>query len=115
MLKKLVLVILFGISNLYAVDVSTTGFIQNIKKSPTMVKLFGVIVPCIVVFISMDAVVRAYKDNPKLSTAVNIAYHIKGISFFIATIFSSWLLRSSFREWVMCRAQKSASKFNTPI
>lgn len=109
MLKKLALVVLAGIGNLQAANDPKTGFIQKIKNGSAIVKLFGVVIPCIVTFISMDAVMKAYKDNPEKLNIVNIAYHIKGISLFIATLFSSWLLRNNFRKWIICRAQNSAS------
>jgi hypothetical protein len=116
MLKKLSLVVLFGISNLHATDVSPkTGFIEKVKNSPAIVKVVGGIIPCIVAFISMDAVMRTYKDNPEKLNIVNIAYHIKWISLIIASVFGNLLLRINFRNWITpAYTEKSINNINTP-
>lgn len=102
MLKRLALVVLFGINNLHAIDaLNKAGFIEKIKNSPTIVKVVGGIIPCIVVVISMDAVMRAYEDNQEKLNIVNIAYHIKGVSLFITTLFYSWLLRMNLKKWFL--------------
>lgn len=109
MFKKLVLIVLIGINNTQASDAPKTDFIQKIKNSSGTVKVVAGIIPCIVTFISMEAVIRTNKDNPKLHNILNIAYYIKWISLIIATIFCDWLFKIDFKKWLLSCPKKDAS------
>lgn len=112
MLKRLALVALFGISNLHATDASSkTGFIQRIKTSSVTVKVVA-IVAGIVTFISMDSLLKAYKDNPEKLTISNIAYNIKWISCAIACMFGRWLLEFDIIKREQLSIQQCGSKID---
>lgn len=106
MFKKLgLIVLLFGISSLNAnnipeKNVEKTGFIHKVKNSSAMVKFFGGIIPCIATFISMDALIKTYKDNAEWHHVLDIAYYIKWISVGIIFIFCNSLMRVNFKKWL---------------
>jgi hypothetical protein len=100
MLKKLALVVLFGISNLQAAETPKIGFIQRVKHSRAIIKI-AAIIPCIAACISMESIRRTHKDNPEKSTLVKVASGIECISIFIVAIFSRWLLDVDFLKLVV--------------
>lgn len=104
MFKKLVLMVLFFISNINATDnTQHVKWTKRVKHSPALVKVFAAIVPCIVAFISMNKVMVNYKDSEAI---VNIAYGIKWGAVSIASIFSNLLLKVNLKKWIKRNSQK---------
>ena len=109
MLKKLAFIVLIYIHNTQASDVPKIGFIQKIKNSSGTAKVIGGIIPCIVTFISMEAVIKTNKDNPRLHNIVSMAYYIKWISLIIATVFCDWVFKADFKKWLLSYPKKDTS------
>lgn len=104
MLKKFVLIILFGISNIQASTTAKDDFIHNVKHSPALVKVFGGIVPCIMIFMSMEALTKAYEHN---TSTFAIAYSIKWIAVIIGCALYKWLIKINLKKWLTSGSQKS--------
>jgi hypothetical protein len=110
MFKKLVLIALLFISNVYATDSQNVKWTKRVKYSPALVKVFAAIVPCIVTFISMNRVMINHKDSEVI---VGAACAIKWAAASIASIFSNLLLKVNIKKWIKRNASKR--KASEPI
>lgn len=109
MIKKVGLAVFIITSNINASDEPKTGFIEKIKHSSVTAKIVGGVIPCLATFVAMDAVMKAYKDDPQKDLLVNTAYYIKWTSLIIAAFFCDWLFKIDFKRWILSYPQKDTS------
>lgn len=109
MLKIFGLAILITTNIIHASDEQKTGFIEKIKHSSITAKIVGGVIPCLATFVTMDAVMKAYKDDPQKHTIVNVAYYIKWTSVLVLTFFCDWLFKIDFKRWILSYPQKEAN------
>lgn len=103
MLKKLVLMVLFLVSNVHATDTQQVKWTKRVKHSPALVKVFLGIVPCIVAFITMNKVMVNYPDSEVIAS---IGCAVKCGVASIASIFSNLLLKVNVKKWLKKRSSK---------
>lgn len=115
MLKKLVSVVLFGISNLYATDTPKTGLIKKIKHSSTTAKIVVGIMPCIATIISMEIIGRAYKNRPDKNNIVIVAHYIKCIALGVAIVFYDWIIKFHIKKRLSDIKKKNKKKKETEV
>lgn len=113
MFKKLVLMVLFLVSNVHATDTQHMKWTKRVKHSPALVKVFLAIVPCIITFITMDKVIVNYPDSDIIAS---IGCAVKCGAASIASIFSNLLLKVNFKKWIKKRSSKHKhSKVPEPL
>lgn len=114
MFKKLVLVLLFGISALNAEDShAKTGFMQKIKNSPAIVKVVAII-PCLIAFSSLHYLIKEYKDNPDKINIVGYLNYVKWTALAIGGFLFRWLLEFNLKNTCNSPNQKCLSETDIP-
>ena len=98
MLKKMILLLAFGITISYASDVPKTGLIKRIKNSSVTSKIVGGIVPCIAIMVSMEIIGRTYKGIPDKKSIVTAAHYIKCIALGVALVFYDWIVKFHIKK-----------------
>ena len=109
MLKKMILLLAFGITSAYASDVPKTGLIKRIKNSSATAKIVGGIIPCIATIISMEIIGRTYKGIPDKKSIVTAAHYIKCIALGVALVFYDWIVKFHIKKR-LCAIKKQNKK-----